>query len=150
MKRKVDEKVKRKVQKTTRNVPEKNVSPVQLPIKFFNGQFSQLCTRNFKHNLNVQEPKKNPQSPKIARTAPKKFLNNSRALPNKTRVLRQIAPESSPESSVKSLSQIIECFRGRHRGGAILLNFCGSPDPFFIQPNEPFSLKPCTPVKPTP
>ena len=33
------------------------------------------------------------------------FLNISRALPNKTRVLRQIAPESSPESAAKSLSQ---------------------------------------------
>ena len=32
------------------------------------------------------------------------ILNNSRALPNKTRVLRQIAPESSPKSLAKSLS----------------------------------------------
>ena len=23
-------------------------------------------------------------------------------------------------------------------GGAILLHFCGSPDPFFVQQNEPF------------
>ena len=37
--------------------------------------------------------KKESQSQKIARTAPKNFLNKSRALPNKTRVLRQIAPE---------------------------------------------------------
>ena len=49
--------------------------------------------------------KKEPQSQKIARTAPKNFLNNSRALPSKTRVLRQITPESSPERSAKSLSQ---------------------------------------------
>ena len=49
--------------------------------------------------------KKEPQSQKIARTLPKNFLNNSRALPNKTRALRQIASESSPESSAKSLSQ---------------------------------------------
>ena len=52
--------------------------------------------------------KKEPQSQKIARTAPKNFLNNSRgyrSLPIKTRALRQIAPESSPESSAKSLSQ---------------------------------------------
>ena len=53
----------------------------------------------------LQEPKKERQSQKIARTAPKNVLNNSRALPNKTRVLRQTAPESSPESSAKSLSR---------------------------------------------
>ena len=40
----------------------------------------------------------------IARTAPNHFLNNSRSPPNKTRALRQIAPESSPESSAKSSS----------------------------------------------
>ena len=34
--------------------------------------------------------------------------------------------------------KFIECFRGRHRGGAILLHFCGSPDPFFMQQSEPF------------
>ena len=49
--------------------------------------------------------KESPNPKKIARTVPKNFLNNSRALPNKTRDLRQIAPESSPKSSVKSLSQ---------------------------------------------
>ena len=49
--------------------------------------------------------KKEPQSQRIARTAPKNFLNNSRAVANKTRVLRQIAPENSPESSAKSLLQ---------------------------------------------
>ena len=52
--------------------------------------------------------KKDPQSQKIARTAPKNFLNNLRwgyrSLPSKTMVLRQIAPESSPERSAKSLS----------------------------------------------
>ena len=53
----------------------------------------------------ILRAKKEPQSQRIARTAPKKFLNNSRALPNQTRVLRQIMPESSPESSAKSLSQ---------------------------------------------
>ena len=53
----------------------------------------------------LRAPKKEPQSQKIAQTAPKNFLSNSRALPNKTRVLRQLAPESSPESSAKSLSQ---------------------------------------------
>ena len=46
-----------------------------------------------------QGPKKNPKAKKIARTVPKNFLNNSRAIPNKTRALRQIAQESSPESS---------------------------------------------------
>ena len=49
-----------------------------------------------KHILNTRA-KKEPQSQRIARTAPKNFLNNSRALASKTRVLRQIAPESSPE-----------------------------------------------------
>ena len=45
--------------------------------------------------------------PQNARTAPKHFLNSWRALSNQTsqaRVLRQIAPESSPESSANSLS----------------------------------------------
>ena len=42
--------------------------------------------------------KKDSQSQKIARTAPKNFLNNSRALPSKTRALSQIAPESSAKS----------------------------------------------------
>ena len=51
--------------------------------------------------LLLPRAKKEPQSQEIARTAPKNFLNNSRALPNKTRVLRQIAPESSPERSAK-------------------------------------------------
>ena len=35
-------------------------------------------------------------------------------------------------------------------GGAILLHFCGSPDPSFLQQNEPFYLKTCTPVKAPP
>ena len=52
-----------------------------------------------------QGPKKNPKAQKNARTVPKNSLKNSGALPNKTRVLRQITPESSPESSAKSLSQ---------------------------------------------
>ena len=61
-----------------------------------------------KHGKNLKmsvRSQKEPQSQRIARAAPKNFLNNSRALPNKTRVLRQIAPESSPESSAKFLSQ---------------------------------------------
>ena len=45
-----------------------------------------------------QGPKKNPKSQKIARDAPKNCLNNSWALPSKTRFLRQIAPESSAKS----------------------------------------------------
>ena len=45
----------------------------------------------------ISGAKKEPPSQKTDRTAPKNCLNNSRALPNKTRVLRQIAPESSPE-----------------------------------------------------
>ena len=45
---------------------------------------------------------------------------------------------------------IIECFRGRHRGGAILLNFYGSPDPFSCSEMSLFSLETCTPVKATP
>ena len=53
----------------------------------------------------IQGQRRAPKSQRTARTAPKNFLNNSRALPNKTRALRQIAPESSPESSAKSLSQ---------------------------------------------
>ena len=62
---------------------------------------------NFRSQLPMQQSgaKKEPQSQKIERTAPKNFLNNSRAPPHKTRVLRQISPESSPESSAKSLSQ---------------------------------------------
>ena len=54
--------------------------------------------------VKISRPHKEPQSQKIARTAPKNFLNDSRALPNKNKGLRQIAPESSPESSAKSLS----------------------------------------------
>ena len=34
---------------------------------------------------------------------------------------------------------LIECFRGRHRGGGhFYLIFCSSPDAFFVQQNEPF------------
>ena len=33
---------------------------------------------------------------------------------------------------------IIECFRGGTEGGAILLHFDCSPDPFLMQQNEPF------------
>ena len=56
---------------------------------------------------NQSGAKKDSQSQTTARTAPKNFLNNSRgyrSLPSKTRVLRQITPESSPERSAKSLS----------------------------------------------
>ena len=35
-------------------------------------------------------------------------------------------------------SEFIECFRAAQRGGANLLHFCGSPDPSFVQQNEPF------------
>ena len=94
--------------------------------------------------------KKEPQSQKIARTVPKNFLNNSKALQSKTRALRQIAPESSPESSAKSL---LHKFFGVHflslmkdftEGGAkqnlIRSSFSGAlfappppPRPFFLQ-----------------
>ena len=53
--------------------------------------------------VNPQPPKKEPKSQRIARTTPKNVLNNSRALPSKARVLRQIAPGSSARSSAKSL-----------------------------------------------
>ena len=46
------------------------------------------------------------------RTAPTFYLNNSRAigsLLSKTRVLRHITPESSPELSAKSLSHSFFC-----------------------------------------
>ena len=52
--------------------------------------------------------KKEPQSPKNRTNSTKEFSEQfegvSGSLPSKTRVLRQIAPESSPESSAKSLS----------------------------------------------
>ena len=52
-----------------------------------------LYLMNFSlRNSESQSPKK------IARTAPKSFLKNLRALLTRTRVLRQIAPESSLES----------------------------------------------------
>ena len=47
--------------------------------------------------------KKDSQSQKLARTAPQYFLNSTSAAPRKTRVLKQIAPESSLDSSTKSL-----------------------------------------------
>ena len=57
----------------------------------------------------IKGQKKEPQTQRIARRAPKNFLKNSefnsRALPSKTRVLRQIAPEYSLKSSANSLSQ---------------------------------------------
>ena len=53
--------------------------------------------------------KKDPQNQKIARTAPKNFLNNSRGLPVSTQENKgfeaESSPESSPESSAKSLSR---------------------------------------------
>ena len=42
---------------------------------------------------------------------------------------------------------LIGCFRAPHRGGATLLHVCGSPGPLFVQQNEPFYLKTCTPMK---
>ena len=47
---------------------------------------------------NWARARKEPQSQKTAGTAPKNCLNSSRALPNKTRVLRQIVPENSPRN----------------------------------------------------
>ena len=77
-----------------------------LPINSGNGSGS--CSENSCFRIaQVSGAKKDPQNQKFARTAPKNFLNNLRALPviiHKTRVLRQIAPESSPERSAKSLS----------------------------------------------
>ena len=55
-----------------------------------------------------QEPKKNPKAKKPHEQRQRIFWTIRgayRSLPIKTRVLRQIAPESSPESSAKSLSQ---------------------------------------------
>ena len=60
--------------------------------------------RPFEEKATNQAPERAHKVQKVARTAPNTFLNNSRALPNKTRVLRQIEPESSPERSGKSLS----------------------------------------------
>ena len=39
---------------------------------------------------------------------------------------------------IRSPWQIVECLRGGTEGGAILLHFCGAPDHFFVQRNEPF------------
>ena len=55
-------------------------------------------------DVSFRELKKKAPKQKIARTAPKTLLKKSGALPKKTRVLRQIAPESLPESSATSLS----------------------------------------------
>ena len=76
--------------------------------EFVDGELNGLCNKYTDTNLNfggIIRAKKEPQNQRIARTAPKNCLNNSRALPNKTCVLRQTAPENSPESSAKSLSQ---------------------------------------------
>ena len=51
-----------------------------------------------------QGPKKNPKAKNHTNSTKEKFLDNSRALHGKTKVLRQIAPESSLESSAKSWS----------------------------------------------
>ena len=57
----------------------------------------------------VREPKKDPQNQQNRTNNAKEFSEQFEGatgpLPIKTRVLRQIAPESSPESSAKSLSQ---------------------------------------------
>ena len=45
------------------------------------------------------EGQKGAQKQKLARTAPKNALNKSWALHSKTRLLRQIVPENSPECS---------------------------------------------------
>ena len=58
-------------------------------------------------------PKKDSQSQnKLHETVPKNFLQISCAFPNKTRALRQITPESSLESSAKSLSHNVFCLCG--------------------------------------
>ena len=54
--------------------------------------------------LAFKRQKRTPKQKTNARTAPKNFLNNSRALPIETSALRQIAQESWPESLAKSLS----------------------------------------------
>ena len=55
------------------------------------------------HLAEKSRAQKEPQSQNIALTVPKNFLNNLRTLPNKRSVLKQIAPEGSPESWAKSL-----------------------------------------------
>ena len=55
-----------------------------------------------------QEPKRNPKAKKSHEQRQRSFWTirgGYRSLPIKTRVFRQITPESSPESSAKSLSQ---------------------------------------------
>ena len=58
---------------------------------------------------NDQEPRKNPKAKKSHKQRQKCFWTifwgGCRSLPIKTRVLRQSAPENSPENSAKSLSQ---------------------------------------------
>ena len=66
------------------------------------------CTPHSLDRDQNQEPKKSPEAKKSHEQHQRIFWTirgGYRSLPNKTRVLRQIAPESSPESSAKSLSQ---------------------------------------------
>ena len=65
-------------------------------------------TEGFPSSALNQEPKKNPKAKQLHEQRQRIFWTirgGYRSLPIKTRVLRQIKPESSPESSAKSLSQ---------------------------------------------
>ena len=106
-------KTRKKIRKTIRNVFEQ-VLPLSGRLKIFHRNFStnfksfsppKICTKkcffsprgsagvatliNCRAVL-VKRPKRTP-NPRTARTAQKNFPKNSRGLPNKTRVLRQIA-----------------------------------------------------------
>ena len=95
----------RKKVKHNAKVPKKSEA---MPRKFHYQKSSKGKVQNRKKNVQQKLPRRSqvkfPQRQKIAQTAPKNILNNSWALPNKTRGFRQIAPESSPESSAISLS----------------------------------------------
>ena len=84
------------LQHTTKNSTE----PKVMRTKWFKHIAIQIVQAHL-----LQEPKQEPQTQEIARKVPKTFLNYSRTLHNKTRVLRQIAPTISPESLAKSLSR---------------------------------------------
>ena len=46
------------------------------------------------------------------------------------------------ESRGATIYFLIECFRGGHRGGAIFIHVCGSPDPFLFEPSLHSNLHP--------
>ena len=50
-------------------------------------------------------------------------------------------PRGRPRKKLRSEKLLIECFRAWHRGGRNFTSFCVSPDPFFMQQNEPFLPK---------